>query len=363
MVATRQAQHFDSIEDVLSLFEAELTTREVNSHFRVEGIDYLWTEDGTIVPSFTAPFSSPYLYRGQVSRFQPCLPSVFRGLSSVAHPANMAPSERLRCFVDRVKLEEFVFALDAHPASGYAREIGLRICPHALAQHYELATDRIDLTQDHKVAAFFATNTRKDGVWLPVNKGVGVLYRLQREPFRRHFRDRLECIGKQVLPRPGEQKAHTLVLPLGRDFESLPVEIYTFSQRESYGRILNDHFGGGAKLFPPDVMSEIASAIKSATTLPRRIVTRLFGEDRSSHDLIAGLRELKAALLGQNSPYCVSEREPIRMTSSQQERAATAVETLRATFLDRVDVVAVRNLDGSRISRHAPAGPATSARE
>lgn len=75
-------------------------------------------------------------------------------------------AERVRLFVDRVRLEEFLLALCDHPALDYAEQIGLRLQPYGLAQHYEMATDQLDLTQDHNVAVFFATNRRIGNEWV-----------------------------------------------------------------------------------------------------------------------------------------------------------------------------------------------------
>ena len=213
---------------------------------------------------------------------------------------------------------------------------------HAIAQHYELATDRIDLTEDHTVAAFFATNSRKGGVWFPVNEGVGVLYRLQRSAFARHMEANLECIGKQALPRPGEQKAYTLKLPLGCDFESLPIEIYTFRQDEVFGRALHERFDGGATLFPPDVMAEVADAIKAATSLSLDIASKLLDaelpEALRSHSLI----DFMFALENQN--IHLEARQPIVMDAAQHARAVEAVEGMRADFLKGVGMLAVRKV-------------------
>lgn len=346
--AGKPSQHFESVDEVVALFEEEVVASELRNYFRLDGIEYLWTKGGTLIPSITAPFSSPYLYRGQVARHQPCLPGVFRGLAQTNHPAKLPPADRARCFVDRVRLEEFILALDAHPASSYAREIGLRMHPYALAQHYELATDRIDLTQDHMVAAFFATNSRKDGVWVPEIEGVGVVYRLNHDSFQRHFQGRLECIGKQALPRPGEQKACTLTLPLGLDFESLPIETYAFSQDESCGQRLNDHFNGGSALFPSDVMAELATLIKSETSMPRQIVTSLLGGNEPALTLLADVLDRHLEFLEQHCAVRISERAPIGMTVAQQAAAMDAVENMRHTFLKGIGALAVRNARDKR---------------
>lgn len=330
------SRHLGSVNDALALFEEDLVGAQVCNDYRLHGIDYLWTSDGTLVPSVGAPFVSPYLYRGQVARHQPCIPSVFRGLSSTDDPLSLPSADRSRLFADRVKLEEFVLAIEGHPACAYAREIGLRLQQYGLAQHYELATDRLDLTQDHRVAAFFATNELVDGVWLPVERGVGVIYRLHTTSFQRHFKDRLECLGKQAFPRPGEQKGYTLSLSLGTDFEALPVEVFTFDHAHACSAALNRQYEEGGALFPPDVMSEVAAAINEAPTLPRRLVEHLLASDQLSGPFVR-LKDFLQHLAGR-----ICDRSLIGLSASQLDRAAAAVESMRSTFLDRVGALPVR---------------------
>lgn len=335
--------HCSSIAEVLELLEKDLAVDELRNLFpNLDGIDYLWTKGGTLIPSVTSPFSSPFLYRGQTRRYTPCLPGAFRGFFGVRDFRGLSPAQRARCFIDRVRLEEFVVALSFHPARDYAREIGLRLYPHALAQHYEMTTDRIDLTQDHRVAAFFATNARIDGVWSPVTDGSGVVYRLGAASFRKHFHERLEWIGKQALPRPGEQKALTLCLPIGMDFESLPVETYTFTHDESCGQRLNDSFNGGAALFPPDVMAEVAEAIRLSPTVPRQIVEGLLKSDEPVVDLIFDAHDGAATFLEKHSSVKVAAGLLTTLSESQRARAHAAVEQMRGTFMHGVGALAAR---------------------
>lgn len=340
--ATNSVQHFDSIEDVLVVLQKEVVADDLRNLFKLDGVEYLWTSDGTLVPSISSDFSSPYLYRGQTERHRPCLPSVFRGLSLVDHPLKLSPVERARCLVDRIKLEEFALVLESHPATHYAQEIGLRIHPFALAQHYELPTDRIDLTQDHSVAAFFATNSCRNGAWLPERDGEGVMYRLHMSSFFQHYPDNLVCIGKQALPRPGEQKAYAFTLPLGFDFERFPMDIYTFDQVESCGQRLSDQFKRGTSLFPQDVMAEVASAIKAETALSRQLVSALLSAGKLPQELLAGDLVANEVFLRENSAVHVSDRSPIAMDASQLKRAFASVEEMRRSFLKGISALAVR---------------------
>lgn len=338
-----EEKHFASIDAVLTELEKEGNAKYIRSFFQLDGVDYLWTKDGTLVPSVAASFSSPYLYRGQVRRHRPCVPGVFRGLGLADHPHRLPPEDWVRCLVNRTKLEEFVEALENHPATAYAREIGLRTYPYGLAQHYELATDRIDLTQDHRVAAFFATNACENGIWSPATSGDGVLYRLHTVSFSKHFKDRLECLGKQALPRPGEQKAYALTLPLGMDFESLPIEVYTFPQISACGERINAHFNGGAALFPHDVMADIARAIRTDKVVPRSVLRGLMREAVPLAHLDDEVQR-STALIERQSSFTVSDRAPWALSPHQQEEAGTATEKMKETFLDRVGTLAVRRV-------------------
>lgn len=223
---SNRTHHWSSIDEAVAVLREGMSPpqffQDLDEHA------YQWVTNGDhaqLVPTLVQPF----LYRGQAERHAPCLPTVFRGLTPANRPQNLTPADRARLLLHRVRLEEFLCVLDAHPASAFARDLPLITYPEAIAQHYEILTDRIDLAQDMEVAAFFATNTRdENGCWRAIGSGKGVLYRLKIPPdvFTPPFKG-LEWIGRQALPRPGEQRAWTLRLPLGRDFEDLPVDIYT----------------------------------------------------------------------------------------------------------------------------------------
>lgn len=343
----RVVRHFESINEVLDLLEKDVVAGDMRKQFPLHAkYEYLWAADGTLIPSMCSSFVSPFIHRGQVARYRPCLPNVFRGLSQGADHArgweSLPLADRAKLFVERVRLEEFTLALLDHPACRYAKEIGLRLQPFGLAQHYEMATDRLDLTQDHHVAAFFATNARVGDEWMPVDGGVGVVYRIHTSSLFHSDSEHIECVGKQFLPRPEEQKAFTLTLPLGYDFERLPIEILTFQQRESYAKELNDRFAGGASLFPPDVMAEVAAAIRSESSISRHVAASLLSYDKPTQEYLADQTNNLEAFVAHHQNMRVSERDRITLTRSQQENASSAVEHMRSTFLKGIGAIAVR---------------------
>jgi hypothetical protein len=335
-----KTQHCGSIDEVVALFDQELVGEELRDEFSLGATDYLWTSGGTLLPSMTASFASPYLYRGQVQRHSPCVASVFRGLTPSEDPNHLPPKDRARLLIDRVRADEFVLALDAHPAAAYAREIGLRLRPYAIAQHYEMPTDRLDLTQDHRVAAFFATHTFRDGRWLPVEEGVGIMYRLHATSFYRHFQEHLEAIGKQVWPRPTEQRAYALVLALGQDFEALPLEVYTFDQGKA-SEAIGASFDGGATLFPPDDLATVASVIRNAPTLSRAVLASVLGApDTMPETLVSDAQ----AFLERHSDVRFCDRAPISLSSSQVEAADAKVQEMRESGFGLGFALAVRHV-------------------
>ena len=335
-----RSQHFESVDAVLDRIRADVPW---NPFLRESKVTYEWVADGSegrLVPSLASPFWSPFLYRGQVQRHYPCIPGVFRSLQVVRHPQKLTPRKRAQCFLARVQLEEFLLALRDHPAVAYARDIGLKMSREPLAQHYGMATDRLDLSQDPEVAGFFATNVRADdGHWVPINGGTGVLYRLDVSGRYRALQSgELEWIGKQVLPRPGEQKGWTLRMPLGGDFEALPVDVFTFEQRRESGQRINEKFGGGERLFPPDALAEVAQAIRESKSIARSLVSRVLalqGCPGHSHR-----RELDASVgfFAKEFNIAVDDREPLSFSPRQRAAAEAQTQYLKEAFLDDVGV-------------------------
>lgn len=344
-------RHFASIDELLEWAERDVVADQLRKSLPLHAkYEYLWSAEGILMPSPCSPFVSPFLYRGQISRHRPCVASVFRKLSPGAGKgsgwAGLTNRDRAALFVDRVHLEEFVLALLDHPASGYAKEIGLRLNPIGLAQHYEMATDRLDLSMDHSVAAFFATNRFSDGAWVPVTeheaREPGVVYRIRTRALDEIRPKRLECLGKQSLPRPDEQKAFALTLPLASDFELFPVEVLTFDQVGSRSRQLNDRFSGTASLFPPDVMADVANSIRSEGSISMSVAEWILSqEDPCRRYLGDGLTDWKA-FVESHSDVRVSSRDRISLSASELDQATASVNKLRLTFLDNVGAIAVR---------------------
>ena len=182
-----------------------------------------------------------YLYRGQVSRYQPCLPSLTRRLPFGPTSLNeFSESERMNYTVSQIRILWFRRLLKSHPLMHWATspapmmklvelhpelkqvslaEAKLFVDDIALAQHYGVPTGFIDLTESVEVAAFFATHHIIDGRCVPASEGTGVIYQYSLPPSAnvQSAADHLEWtspVGLQPFPRPAEQWAWVRELTL-----------------------------------------------------------------------------------------------------------------------------------------------------
>lgn len=342
-------QHFGSIGEVMAFLRSEVPENPYQG--MQNACDYTWARDSKggslrILPSPSAAFYSPFLYRGQIGRYSPCLPGVFRGMPLVDHPQKLLNEDRAKLFLARVRLKEFQAVLPHHPAYAYSQELNLAISSEALAQHYEINTDRIDLTQAPEVAAFFATNERDEsGNWHPVRKGQGVIYRAVishlRQVLGEKWENTLEWIGKQAWPRPGEQMAWTLQLSLGVDFERFPVDILTFDHHEAGGAEFNERFAQGRKLFPPDVLSELADQARTSSVVDRGMLGEIVKTYQNPGDRFEQEMEACMAYLWDHFGVWAEDRGPIRLSPEQMARALAQTDEMKKTFLSDVGALFV----------------------
>lgn len=171
-------------------------------------------------------------YRGQTIKHNLCYPSLYRGLSQKQQ------------FIERVKLCEFSLLLHKHPSAeffdkGMTNRLGngkeehhrMHIDDEALAQHYGIKTEYLDLTADKWVAAFFACCDYKNApqgerdVYEKHDKAdVGVFYVYQDE-VDYSPEGGLRPIGMQPYTRPVLQAGYVQRLEEKQDFNTLATVI------------------------------------------------------------------------------------------------------------------------------------------
>jgi len=212
---------------------------------------------------FLYPCDPPeHLFRGQIKRYQPCLPALCRGTVTSHRPLYEFPIEAQVEYIIRVaKSWMFVFEIDKHPALKWADENQVFIDEYAIAQHYGFATNLFDATQSFAVAAFFATCVQEGSSWRPATEddGTGIIYRLDWKSAAKGF---FEPIGLQVFPRPEQQWAWSIDSNHGADLERAPwVSYVEFDHNVEVSQYFYEMFDGGLSLFPPDPLNEVAHNI------------------------------------------------------------------------------------------------------
>lgn len=205
-------------------------------------------------------------YRGQTKKYSPCYPSLYRKLSA---------KERL---LERVKLCEFSILLQKHPCShlfnrGIVNGLGngtseyhqLSIDDEALAQHYGIKTEYLDVTVDKWVAAFFACcdyvspEDDRDRYDMHNKHDIGVFYIYKGEPDIRHdgcFRP----IGIQPQSRPVLQAGFVKRMGRYKNFDTISASV-PFKYDAECTRVIYNLFGKSFKIQPSEVIEQKAKKI------------------------------------------------------------------------------------------------------
>lgn len=201
-------------------------------------------------------------YRGQADAAKRAIPTIYRD----------AACESI--VVDRIKLIDFSMAVEKFPQVQYARKERIQVDTLALAQHYGLKTDMLDLTSDIAVAAFFATTYLDNGIFRPMQQGIGSISCFfafpgmdRNLPFR--------VVGLQPFQRPGKQCAFGVKLKQGEDLMSLNCgNTLYFSQNPKYGQMFLDLFGEKLpnELFPEEAVAKIGTRIRNGKLATEKAV-------------------------------------------------------------------------------------------
>ena len=214
-------------------------------------------------------------YRGQTTYFEECYPSLYR--------KGVTPAMR---FVERVKYEEFKLLIKEYPlidifTNGLydniqnkdGSPVALNVDTLALAQHYGIKTELMDLTTDKFVAAFFASTACDDkGVYSPITEDDG------REGVFYHYIDipllgshtKLRAVGLQPFSRPGEQAGFVIAMSEGENFNDMVAHKIFFRHDPEIARFIFNFTNRSAKLFPSDILDDKVNTIKLSDKFSRR---------------------------------------------------------------------------------------------
>jgi FRG domain len=209
------------------------------------------------------------LFRGQTRRYQPCFPSVSRHISDNSLTLNQTKNDELLILIiNLIKAQWFCETLELTPQFKWATEKKMYVNRMALAQHYELPTGYLDLSQSIDVSSFFACCKFENGSWSAMTSGEGIIYMVDLREMH-NWTERIKPIGLQIFPRPSEQWGWTFETYLGEDFDSLPyVRKYIFQHNEASSERILKLFDYGKNIFPNDPLFDLAQKIKESQKIP-----------------------------------------------------------------------------------------------
>lgn len=246
-------------------------------------------------------------YRGQNQLYEKCVPTLFR---------KRTKDER---FLSRLKANEFQLQVLTHPVVQELVDHGVAINLEALSQHYGFDTNRLDVTNDKWVAAFFATTHFKDGKYQPVDRdfgeGFGVLYASKPSvtPMNSEFSEllnRLDSIGFQFFPRPTSQSAYGFLINEGENFEEFPFfEKILFRHDKKASDWVYEISYRQRKYFPKDSLTQLAELIAKDNVISYEAIRRCQQNDypNLSIDELTALCVSKGIQVQQESKYAFSD--------------------------------------------------------
>lgn len=289
-------------------------------------------------------------YRGERKLYPHCYATLYRDLSEAEKFI-----ERLKYCELSILIEDYpltkMFRTDlGFPYNGSIIHVPLSIDALALAQHYGICTNLIDVTVDKWVAAFFACTFRdKDGVFHPVTDesqyGMFNIYFSSSMTFPFNNSE-LSTIGLQPFSRPGEQAGYVVTMHEGEDFYDKCAIRIKFKHDARVSELVFNYTNRANKLFPQDVLEEKVEAIKATTTFSHAayaLCKELYYEQVDDGVLNGYLAEQGKDICSQK-PVCFTEAEKQDFYQKWPDMARRMAGLLVFPNLPRVVRLAPNNL-------------------
>lgn len=227
-----------------------------------------------LMPVSPTPF---IYYRGQSRFHEPCVPSLYRRNDKGEQPSEVDIAYH------KLKICEFEMLLATHPVLCELSH-HISVNPVALAQHYGLATEYLDITNSKWIAAFFASTwyDYKTDTYHPVGRdyeeGYGVMY--ISKPYEAGgatdgFISKNVVIGYQYFERPTKQSSFGYKMQMGEDFNESPYfERVLFRHDLDASKIVYDMSYKQRRFIPKDNLSRLARQIAESNEITRKAVER-----------------------------------------------------------------------------------------
>lgn len=225
-----------------------------------------------LMPMSQSPFR---YYRGQSTYYEPCLATLFRGKKKGEGPTDEEVIAKL------IKVCEFVLLLRKHPVY-YVVAQNIMANPVALAQHYGLSTEYLDVTNSKWVAAFFASSGYdwNTDTYYPVGRNYGddygVMY-ISKDYIKGNlpedFFDKNVVIGYQYFARPTKQSSFGYGMTWRENFNDCPYfEKVFFKHDIEASKVVFDMSYRQNRFIPKDKLSKLSRKIQVSDEVTRDAV-------------------------------------------------------------------------------------------
>lgn len=341
---------------------------ELLDHMDQRGVSHLgprnWSfcvgDGGLVIPT---PSPVPrYLFRGQTKRHTPSFPSLYRHYRYPArHIHELEGDDAASIVANFARTMIFNSEVRRHPTFKWAKSAHVALEFAEIAQHHGIPTPLIDLSASIEVALFFATHDYDEvGGFTPRGEGRGVLYVVDRDGIPQSQQARFRSVAIQPFARPYRQWAWSCELLMGECFEACPcLAILEFEHDVAFAQTVRERAEAQGGLFPPDILADLASAIRSLTTLPMKAVAdahRHLGPAYPQH--IFGLPEE----LLRGAGFSIWEKHEPILSAAFWEQSAPGLwlslnSWLRETARTRETILIRRNRAGEAVALGRFNGP------
>ncbi len=259
-------------------------------------------------------------YRGENDDFDakyPCIPKIYR-INNEAEKDFKGNRKLEFILIDRLKITEFELVARDFPQAKYAIHDYCNVDFKALAQHYELNTDLLDMSSDIAVAAFFATHTYhpQNGYQIKQN-GMGCLRVYMYMP---NYTDSevdlktFRLIGLQPFQRPGVQCAFALRMYQDEDFSDFSGKVL-FRQHTKWNQKLREAFykHGRNILFPKEDINDAAELIKNSNCVSKMAIYKFCKDNHFTVEYVEKLLFQHDIKISKKLVYSLSRQQRKKM--------------------------------------------------
>lgn len=223
----------------------------------------------------------PSLYRGQNDGNKTLTPSFQR--------EHLVNNDVNHC-VEFIKREEFKFVFQETPYYKILSKMQIlgnnfEFDLDALAQHYEFATNYLDVTKDIRVALFFAYTDCVNGNYFPIedfDKYKPTLFVANFTSLTLN-EDKLVAVGFQAASRPQVQSAMAINITESPSEHNLYFRKVELTPSKDIAHGIFNSFNGGKSLFPEEPIKIIKNKIREKMSLNKYLFSkycRLYNKDK-----------------------------------------------------------------------------------